>query len=308
MGRRKSRRVRAISIFVAALALATAYYTNSFKPTRSSIDSREADRRYDKLDNDTKVFVEMRTGELEKLRFQLNRQMDALGGVKIHNQESGAYSLLLYRLEPKYINNVLDNLTKLGTVLLKNETNNPMLKETDLELKLKDKQMMYQRELQDYNNARFKTSYQLGRINLLSREIDSLKIMMDNQKYRQQSILYVKAIVPSGPRGAIKNYQKFTIDFFKYLLLFFAITLLLYFGIVLLTYVLTMIGIRFPSGAGGYGGYRGYRGYSGYSGYRGYSGYGKYGYNYNKRRRIKRIYKNRSQKPSQSQGEQQEEN
>jgi hypothetical protein len=271
------------------LALATSYYFNGYKSHGTVINSRETDKKYEELDNYNKIQLDLSIKDIAVLKNLVNNQLISLGAEKIHSDEQGSYALYIYQIDPQNVAAATEMISKAGTVAHKVEKINTLSSQVDLEKKLQDRQLMYKKEFDDYNNSKSKYSYQLNRINQIGKEIDSLQTQLDNQKNRAKTLVYVKATVSLGSKGKVHNYKKFFVDFGKFLAVFFFAALLVYYGTVFLSYILSLLGIKLPK-LNSYG-----TGYSGYGGYSGYKGYGGYSYNEkNRKRKVKRIYRDKS--------------
>ena len=284
----KNKRLKSIGAFIVLIAIITSYYFNGFEAKAPSVNSKEADRVYSDLTNYKKMQIAVRVKSIESLRNVITTKLEPAGAVKLHSDEQGGYALYIYQVETQYLPTMLDNISQIGSISSKVERISPQNTQLDLDAKLRDMEAIYQREFQDYNNSKTKYSYQLDRLKQLGMEVDSLKFELSNQKSRAMTLLYIKAQMPPNKVGRISNYQKFIVDFLKYLIIYSVVVSLLHYGTVLLVYLLAMLGIKFPS-ITSYGG----GGYNGYAGYKGYQGYGNYGYGGSKKRRVKRIYRNK---------------
>jgi len=291
---KKSRRLRAIGLFIVLLALVTSYYFNGFQSKAPSINTKETDRFYNDLSNYKKIQVIVSIKSLDALKKLIYTKLEPGGAVKLQSEEQAGYALYIYQIEQQNIPSVLDKIAEVGTISSKVERISAQNTQIDLEAKLRDKEAIYQKEMQDYANSKVKYSYQLDRLNLLSMQVDSLKFDISNQKNQAMTLLYIKAMVAPSKVGRVQNYQKFVIDFVKFMVIFAVVVSFLHYGTMLLAYLFSLLGIKFPSiSSMGGGGYDGYAGYKGYKGYGGYQGYGSYGYGGSRKRRVKRIYRNK---------------
>jgi hypothetical protein len=291
---KKSTRLRSIGLFIVLMALITSYYFNGFQSKAPSVNTKEADRFYNELTNYKKIQIVVGIKSLETLKKLIYTKLEPTGANKLHSEEQGGYALYIYQIEQQNIPAVLDNIAEIGSINSKVERISAQNTQLDLEAKLRDKEVIYQKELQDYSNSKVKYSYQLDRLNGLSMQVDSLKFEISNQKNKAMTALYIKALVAPNKVGRVQNYQKFVIDFIKYLIVFAVVISFMHYGTILLAYLFSMLGIRFPSLSSigkGYNDYAGYKGYGG--GYRGYGSYGSYGYGGSRKRRVKRIYRNK---------------
>jgi len=308
---RKKARFRAIGLFIFLLALATSYYYNGIKNSKQTINSKEADRKYDQLDNSYKIQVDLATADMDGFKANLLKQTKDLGTIKLFSEEQSAYALYLIQYKSQYTNEMINLLGKLGKISRKIERVNTMGNIIDLQSKLNDKREMYDKAKQDYNTSKYRSYLRKQELDALRAEIDTLEYQLMNQKNREQSLIYIKAISSKATSsGMIRDYEKFGIDFVKWLVVYMAAIVLIYYGSILLVFLLSLVGIKLPNapGYGGYGGYGSSKGYGGYSSSGSYSSYGagrygsygKYSSDYNRRRRVKRVYRN---KPSSSSGE-----
>jgi len=290
---RRSKRLKAIGLFIVLVSLMTSYYFNGFSSKAPTVNSRETDRIYDELTHTNKIKIEVNVKSMELLKKLIETKLLAQGAVKLNAEEQGAYSRYIFQVEPQNVSSILSDVSEIGTIYDKKERVNFQDSAIDLESKLRDREALYQKEFSDYNTSKTKYSYQLDRLNLLSKEVDSLKLAISNQKNKAMTLLYIKAQQISRQGGRVRSYQKFFFDFIKYMIIFTIVLAFLHYGTVLLVYLLSQLGIRFPSLTGFFG--RGYNYYAGYKGYKGYSGYGSSGYGYggSKKRRVKRIYRNK---------------
>ncbi len=293
----KSKRLRAIGLFIVLMALITSYYFNGIATKTPSINSKEADRVYNELPNYQKVKIDVSIKSLDALQKLIYTKLEPNGAVKLHSEEQGSYALYLYQVDQQKISAVLDNISEVGNISSKVERISAQNTQLDLDAKLRDKEVIYEKELQDYSNSKVKYSYQLNRLNQLSKEVDSLKFEISNQKNKAMSLLYIRAMVAPNKIGRVHNYQKFLLDFIKYIIIFGVIVSFLHYGTLLLVYLLSVMGIKFPS-IGSYG-----KGYNDYAGYRGYQNYGSYGYGGNRKRKVKRIYRNKQSSNDDSESE-----
>jgi hypothetical protein len=287
----KSKRMRIIGLFVVLIALMTSYYINGVKVKPSLPVSKETDRIYSQITNTKKIQVDVSIKSFDLLRKLLNSRLDQQGAVKLNSEEKSSYGYYIYQVDSQNIPAFISSLSEIGTITSKVEKVNSQSIEIDLEARLKDREALYQKEYQDYINSKLRTSYQFDRLDNLRNELDSLKSDIKNIRYREMTLLYVKAMLNDSKVGKVRNYQKFVFDFIKYLILFTIIIASLNYGTILLVYVMSMLGIKFPSLSALFG--KGYNYYTGYRGYGKYGGYNRYGYGSNKKRRTKRIYKNR---------------
>jgi hypothetical protein len=287
----KSKRMRTIGLFVVLIALMTSYYFNGVKVKPNIPGSRETDKIYNDISNTKKIQVDVSVKSLDLLRKLLSSRLDSQGAIKLNSEERSGYGYYIYEVDSQNISILLSSLAEIGTITSKVEKVNTEAIEFDLEGRLKDREAIYQKEFQDYNNSKLRTSYQLDRLKQLRYELDSLKYAITNQKYKAMTLLYIKAMQSDSRVGKVRNYQKFVFDFIKYLVIFTIIIAFLNYGTILLVYVMSMLGIKFPSLSSLFG--KGYNYYSGYRGYRRYGGYNRYGYGSNKKRRTKRIYKHK---------------
>lgn len=284
----KSKRLRSIGLFIVLMALITSYYFNGFESKAPTINTKEADRFYNELSNYKKTQIKVSVKSLDALKKLVYTKLEPNGAVKLHSDEQNGYALYIYQIEQQNIPSVLDNISEVGTISSKVERISTPNTQIDLDAKLRDMESIYQKEMQDYTNAKVKYSYQYDRLNQLSKQVDSLKFEISNQKNKAMTLLYIKAVAVSNKAGRVRNYQKFVIDFAKYLVIFAVIISFIHYGTLLLVYLLSMLGIKFPS-LSSYG-----RGYNDYAGYKGYQNYRNYGYSGSRKRRVKRIYRNKS--------------
>ncbi|MFO7660933.1 MAG: hypothetical protein R6V77_08465 [Candidatus Cloacimonadaceae bacterium] len=247
-----------------------------------------------------KIKVGVSVKSMELLRKFIDTRLIAQGAKKLSAEEQSNVGRYIFQVEPQNVSSLLTELAEIGSVYDKKENNNVMDTSVDLESKLRDREALYQKEFSDYNNSKTKYSYQLDRLNQLSKQVDSLKFAISNQRNQAMTLLYINAQQLAGQGGRVRSYQKFFLDFIKYLIVFTVVLAFLHYGTVLLVYLLAMLGIKFPSLTGFFG--RGYNYYAGYKGYRGYGGYGS-SYGSGKKRRVKRIYKNKSSSESDSSDE-----
>jgi hypothetical protein len=295
----KSRRMRTVGLFVVLVALMTSYYFNGVKVKPSLPVSRETDKIYNDIDNHKKIEVDISVKSMDLLRKLLDSRLESQGAIKLNSEERSGYGYYIYEVDSQNVTSILNSLAEIGTITSKVEKVNTQEIQIDLEARLKDRDAIYQKEFQDYNNSKLRTSYQLDRLKQLRYELDSLKYAISNQKYMAMTLLYIKGVQTDSRVGKVRNYQKFVLDFIKYLVIFTIIIAFLNYGTILLVYVMSLLGIKFPSLSGLFGNRYNY--YAGYRGYRRYGGYDRYGYGSNKKRRTKRIYKNKQaseEKPS----------
>lgn len=287
----RSKRLRTIGLFIVLISLITSFYFNGFKSKPTTVSSRETDRIFSELTHSQKIRIGVNVKSMELLRKLIETKLIAQGAIKLNAEEQSSVGRYIFQVEPQNVNSVLADIGEIGSIYDKKESVNVLDTSIDLETKLRDREALYQKEFSDYNNSKTKYSYQLDRLNLLSKEVDSLKLAISNQRNKAMTLLYINAQQISGQGGRVRNYQKFFFDFIKYIIVFTIVLAFLHYGTVLLVYLLSMLGIRFPSLTGFFG-----RGYNYYAGYKGYRGYGGYGYNYggSKKRRVKRIYRNKT--------------
>ncbi len=284
----KSKRLRSIGLFIVLVALITSYYFNGFESKAPTINTRETDRLYSDLPNTQKIQLNLSLKSLDLLRKLISTKIEQQGAVKLSSVEQHSYGLYIYQVEAQNVPSILNDISEIGTITNKVEQVNTQNIAIDLDAKLRDREALYQKEFLDYNNSKTKYSYQLDRLKMLSQEVDSLKFEISNLKNKAMTLLYIKAQVVQGKVGKVRNYQKFVLDFIRYLIIFTVIVAFLHYGTVILVYLLSLLGIKFPS-LTNYGG----RGYNDYAGYKGYRGYGSYGYGGSRKRRVKRIYRSK---------------
>lgn len=284
----KSKRIRAIGLFIVLVSLITSFYINGFRPKPVAYNSRETDNLYNEMTNHKKIQINLSVKSIEPLRKLITTKYEPQGAIKVVTDEQSSYGLYIYHMEPDFIPDIINDLGLVGHITSKTEKVETSKIDIDLDTKLRDKEALYQKELMDYHNSKTKYSYLLDRIKQMGKEVDSLKLEINNQKYKAMTLLYVKAHTSSGRIGRIRNYQKFFLDFIKYMAIYTIIAAFLHYGTVLLMYILSLLGVRFPS-LTSYSG----KGYNQYAGYKGYRGYGNYGYGGSRKRRVKRIYKDK---------------
>ncbi|GEM_PF-1216001 len=301
--RSKSKRLRTIALFIVLISLITSYYFNGLTTKAPAVSSRNTDRIFEEMTHSQKIKIGVNVKSMELLRKFIDTRLIAQGALKLNAEEQGNAGRYIFQVEPQNVSSLLTELAEIGNIYDKKENNNVMDTSVDLESKLRDREALYQKEFSDYDNSKTKYSYQLDRLNQLSKEVDSLKFAISNQRNKAMTLLYINAQQLSGQGGRVRSYQKFFLDFLKYLIVFTVVLAFLHYGTLLLVYLLAMLGIRFPSLTGILSrGYNYYAGYKGYRGYRGYSGYGS-SYGGSRRRKVKRIYKNKPSSESDSSDE-----
>lgn len=284
----KSKRLRSIGLFIVLVALITSYYFNGFESKTPTINTKDTDRLYSELPNTQKIQINLSLKSLDLLRKLITTKLESQGAIKLSSVEQNSYGLYIYQIDSQNLPSILNDISEIGTITNKVEKINTQNTAIDLEAKLRDREALYQKEFLDYNNSKTKYSYQLERLKLLGNEVDSLKFEISNLKNKAMTLFYIKAQVVQGKVGKIRNYQKFVFDFIRYLIIFTVIVAFLHYGTVILVYLLSLLGIKFPS-LTNYGG----RGYNDYAGYKGYRGYGSYGYGGSRKRKVKRIYRSK---------------
>jgi hypothetical protein len=300
----RSKRLRSLGLFIVLVALILSYYFNGMQTKTPTINTRETDRIFEDLPHTKKIELDVSVKSFDLLRKMISTKLEGQGAIKLNSEEHGGFSLYIYQIDPLSLNMVLSDLSEIGTITNKVEKVNTQSADIDLEQKLIDREALYQKELQDYNNSKTKYSFQMDRINQLSKEVDSLKFEIKNQRNKVMTLLYIKAQTQTGNVGRIRNYQKFVFDFLKYIVLCTFVVAFIYFGTIALVYFMALLGIRFPSLGRYLGkGYNYYAGYKGYTGYSGYRGYGRYGYGGSRKRKVKRIYRDKHSSESESEDE-----
>lgn len=303
----RSKRVRAIGLFIVLISLITSYYFNGFRTKAPTNNSRETDRIFEDMTHSRKIKLGVSVKSMEALQKLIDTKLLGQGAIKLNAEEQGGSGRYIFQVSPQNVNSILADLSELGSIYDKKESVNIHDSQIDLETKLRDSEALYQKEFMDYNNSKTKYSYQLDRLKLLGKEVDSLKLAISNQQNQAMTLLYINAQQASGKGSGISNYRKFFVDFLKFIVLFTIVLAFIHYGTVLLVYLLALLGIRFPSLTGILG--KGYNYYAGYKGYKGYKNYGGYGYNYghSKKRRIKRVYKNKQSSESETSDEDEKE-
>lgn len=281
----KSRRLRALALLVVLAALVVALLHNGLSSKPQSINSRDMDRVYENLTNANKVKLDVSVNSLDQLNELVNKELDNQGSVKLGSEEQGNYCLYIYQLTPDQLPKIISNLSQIGSISSKSESLNPNSTQIDLENKLRDREARYQIAKQNYKGY----SYQDANLSNIEKEIDSLKILINNQKNLQMPILYIRAQAAASGIGKMQHYKNILLDFIKYVIIFALGIAILYFGSILIVYIFSLLGVRFPSFSNISN--RGYNYYSGYKGYHSYGGYGGYGDHH--KRRVKRIYRSK---------------
>lgn len=284
----RSKRVRAIGVFIVLIAIITSFYMGSKGSKSSAVDNRDAKKIYDSLNNRTKISISISVKSLAALKFVIQSKLNTEDNLKIYSKEQSNSALYIYQVDPQSVPVTMGYLSEVGNITNSEERISTQQGEIDLENKLRDREIIYQKEFQDYNTAKVKYSYQLDRIKQLGKEVDSLKFEIANQRNKAKTILFLTARIQASNVGRVAGYRVFLLEFIKWLVIYSIAVIFMYYGTIVLMYLMTLLGIRFPS-ISAYGG----RGYNIYAGYKGYRGYGSYGYGGSKRRKIKRIYKNR---------------
>lgn len=285
----KSKRLKAIGLFIVIMALVVSYYMNFMRNRPAGVNSRETDSLYEKLTNPNKVKLDVSVRTLDDLKKLVSEKIESRGALKFSSEEQHHYCLYIYQVDPMDLDPVIAGLSQIGNITAKSEKTNPGSVQVNLAEKLQDRTTLYQVAFQDYNSS--PSSTKLERINNLQAEIDTLKMQIANQKNMEKTILYIRAQTASGSGSQVQGYKKFLFDFGKYLLIFLVIAAFLNYGTILLIYLLSLFGIKFSGPSSYYS-----RGYNTYAGYKGYGGYGSYGYGGSHKRKVKRIY--RSKQPS----------
>lgn len=294
----RSKRLKAIGLFIVLVALIISYYLNGYQAKPPSVNTKEAKRIFDELDNQKKVSVDINAKSIDTFKKMLSSKIDTQASKKLYAKESNNFAIYIYQMEPQVVQPLLSYISEIGTIKNSEEKIEDRGVIFDLENRLRDRETLYQREFQDYNNSKVKYSYQLERIKNLGKEVDSLKFEIANQQNKSMTALQIVAQMPPGRSGKIGSVQKFFFDFVKYIIILTIIVAFLHYGSAVLVYFLSLMGIRFPN-LSAYGG----RSYNAYAGYKGYRGYGSYGYGGSKKRRIKRIYKEKDKNSDDSDNE-----
>jgi hypothetical protein len=294
----KSKRLKAIGLFIVLVALITSYYLNGFQSKPPTINTKEAKRLFEDLDNQKKVSIDVSIKSIDAFKNLVNTKIDPQTSKKVYAKEDNNHVIYIYQIEPQLVQPLMAYISETGTIKNSEEKIGEQGVIFDLENRLRDRETLYQREFQDYNNSKVKYSYQLDRIKNLGKEVDSLKYEIANQQNKAMTALQIVAQVPPGRSGKINSMQKFIMDFIKYMVIYTIIVAFLHYGSAVLVYFLSLLGIRFPN-LSSYGG----RGYNTYAGYKGYRGYGSYGYGSSKKRRTKRIYREKERTNSENDSE-----
>jgi hypothetical protein len=294
----KSKRLRAIGLFIVLAAMIVSFMHNGISPRAQGINSRETDRYYEELTNTNKVKLEVNVKSIDLLKNLVANKLDAQGSVKLSSEEQSNSCLYVYQINPQSLAPIIAAVSEIGSIISKTERTSSNSSQIDLLAKLRDKQILHDKAFEDYKNSKNPISSKLIIINDLQSQIDTLKFQIANQKNQEMTVLYIKAQVAASGTGKFAGYKNLLLDFVRYVIMFSVAVAVLYFGTILLVYIFSLLGIRFPSFSSLLG-----KGYNDYAGYKGYRGYGSYGYGGNRKRRVKRIYRNKHSSDSEKSDE-----
>lgn len=288
----KSKRLKAIGLFIILIALILSYYKNVYnsKPSFKPMQSKETDNYFEQARNNEKIRLDIELKSLADLRKLTNEVIEPTGARKIISNEQTRQANYIYLLEAGQIPAVLDAIGSMAVIKDRNEINTPV-SGIDLEEKLRIRTGEFER-LRSKTNI---TSYDRITLKQIENEIDSLRTEISNIKNKSLSMLYLKTHVAAGRISRFSGVKNFFISFVFYVVTGVVGIALLYYGTILLMYLLAMMGVKMPSFSG-LG-----KGYNAYAGYKGYRGYGSYGYGGSRKRKVKRIYRNKHTSDSDTQ-------
>jgi hypothetical protein len=289
----KSKRLKAIGLFIILIALILSYYKHVYnaKPVYKPILSKETDNYFEQSRNNEKIRLDIEVKSLDDLRKLIDQVIEPAGARKVISNEQTQQANYIYLLESGQISPVLDAVSQVAVIRDRNEINTPA-SGIDLEEKLRIRTAEFER-LRSKTNI---TSYDRTTLKQIEYEIDSLRTEISNQKNKSLSLLYLKAHIASNKIGRFTGAKNFLVGFVFYVIIGVVAVALLYYGTILLMYLLAMMGVKMPSLSGYLG-----KGYNDYAGYKGYRGYGSYGYGGSRKRHVKRIYRNKRHSDSDSQ-------
>jgi len=291
----KSKRLKAIGLFIILIALILSYYKNIYnsKPAVKPMQSKETDNYFEQARNNEKIRLDVELKSLADLRKLVDEVIEPAGARRVISNEQTQQANYIYLMEAGQVTSVLDAVATLAVIKDRNEINTPV-SGIDLEEKLRIRTGEFER-LRSKTNI---TSYDRITLKQIEHEIDSLRTEISNLKNKSLSLLYLKARITPNRIGRFSGAKNFFLGFVFYVVIGVVGIALLYYGTILLMYLLAMLGVKMPSLSGYLG-----KGYNDYAGYKGYRGYGSYGYGGSRKRHVKRIYRNKRSSDSDSQEE-----
>jgi len=291
----KSKRLRAVGLFIILAALILSYFKpfgHRNMPSPAANQTKETDAYFDESRNLEKIKLDIKVKSIAELKSVIAANLESGGAQKVISNEQNSYGNYVYLVDSAQAQVAKQAISAIavGTPYL-DEKISPS-SSIDLQAKLRDREADYQR-LRQNNNL---PSFQVSRIRQLEHEIDSLKMEISNLQTKSLTLFYIKASLALKAAGQFGSLTGLVKSFLFYVVLLLAIVALLYYGTYLLMYLLALLGVKLPSISAYLG-----KGYNDYAGYKGYRGYGSYGYGgSSKKRRIKRIYKNKHTSDSDS--------
>lgn len=300
MKKSSKRKVKGIAIFIVFLAVAmTLYESQGKKHSTSSMDFKPSANEYRDLKFINKAKIEFSSDDIPKAQEGISQIIDKYSKQRIRKQIEGGFGAYLFTIPQDKLYTVIDELKAMGTVGPQVEQIDTALVNLDFESE-NEKMVSYESELTELNKIRQPATAQNDRKEALHGLIQASRSNLDKLRNRENVLLYLSLRSKPHSLGWVTYSKTFIKNFLIWLGTLSIAAVLIYYATKLLMYFLAALGVHGPRAAGGssYGGYGGYGGYSNYSRYS--SRYG------NSKRKIKRIYKDKSSAPDHNDSEDRE--
>lgn len=288
MSKTSKRRVRGIAIFIVFLALAATIV--QFEKRGSKIPTfnfKDSQNEYRDLKFINKAKITFTSTDVNKAQSGINTIIDQLAKQKIRRQNEGGFGAYLFTLDQNEVNSVVTELKKYGSVVSQIEQVDTSLVNLDFESE-STRLASYEKEQTDLALVRFPSDAQNRRKEALHAMIQQSRSNLERLEEAKNVLLYITLSPVRGRATFISQVESMVLTYLTWLGIFTIGAVLVYFGARLIMHILSLMGVKGFSSGGLGGGYN-------YGG--SYSKYDRYGANYGYRsnkRKVKRIYKDKS--------------
>jgi len=287
-------RVRGTAIFIVFLALAATIVQYQNQGTKKpSFNFKPSANEYRDLRFINKAQVTFSAENISKAQEGINKIINERAKQRIRKQNEGSFGAYLFTIPQQELGNVVAELKNYGYISTQTEQIDTSLVNLDYDTE-SARLASYENELADLDKIRYPSDQQNRRKETLHGLIHQSRNNIDKLREGENVLLYLTLSPRQKTNNWLDTTKNLSLMYLFWLGIFAVGMVLVYFGTKLLMYFLSALGIRGLS-AGGLGGSYNYGGSGSYSNYARYSS--RYGYGNNKRK-VKRIYKDKSAQSS----------
>jgi hypothetical protein len=270
-----------VTVLIIVLGILSAYLNNRNMNNlqQKIVDFSRVQRVFDTSENISKVKMEISVTDFRRNINNFDSLLAQYQIVHRRNEAVGSQAVYLLEVPMNVKKDFLAAIRKLGTVTVNNEETKTQEEEPNLAVKLADYQYLKQQVMSDIQKGKVTVDTRLNRIKDLQTTIDSLtkSIAAKEYNHRMSLVLLVITDISTPEQNVVGNALNFVKQALLYILLYTGVALIVYYGSRVLVSFLSFMGVRSSSTGGTYR-------------------YGhRYGYGYgNRKRKVKRIYKDKS--------------